>query len=198
MIGLSTKLQECIVLNMGGSFPEFVSKLRHDKKDHFMIGLSTKLTREGHSLSLSVISSSRMMRSTPTWKQRSGRLCQLYPTVLLQGIRRCTITAPPTHHVSSSSTSGNNSSGLPGHLSASTSMQHPELYLHHHQCRTCLCHRPLEPPPATPASTVTAQATSLMNAPRPRRTPLRAMSPIHHVVRRRWLLQRLASQVRFL
>jgi hypothetical protein len=43
MIGLSTKLQECIVLNMGGSFPEFVSKLRHDKKDHFMIGLSTKL-----------------------------------------------------------------------------------------------------------------------------------------------------------
>jgi hypothetical protein len=27
MIGLSTKLQECMVLNTGGSFPEFVSNV---------------------------------------------------------------------------------------------------------------------------------------------------------------------------
>jgi hypothetical protein len=134
-------------------------------------------------------SSQQMMRSMPTRKQRSGRLWQLRLAVLLQGTGRCTITAPPTRLVSTNNTSVNSSSRLPIHHSASTSRQHPGLYLHHSQCRACLCHRPLETPPATPTSTAIAQATSLESAPRQRRTPLRAMSPIHHVVRRSWLLQ---------
>jgi hypothetical protein len=61
------------------------------------------------------------------------------------------------------------------------------LYLHHCPCHAYLHHRPLEPPLAIPASTVTAWATSRDSAPRPRRTPLRATSPIHHLVRRSWL-----------
>jgi hypothetical protein len=85
------------------------------------------------------------------------------------------------------------SSGLPTYLSASTSRQHPGLYLHHRQCCACLCHRPLEPPLATPASTVVAQAASLESAPRQRRTPLKATSPTHHVVHRRCPLQRPAA-----
>jgi hypothetical protein len=149
-------------------------------------------TREGHFQSLSKMSSYRIMRSAPTRKQRNVRLWQLRPAVLLQGTRWRTITDQPTRLISSISTSGSNSSGLPTHLSASTSRQHLGLYLHHHQWRTCLCHRPLEPPLATPASIVVARVTSLESAPHPRRTLLRAMPPIHHVVRKRWLLQRPA------
>jgi hypothetical protein len=131
------------------------------------------------------------MRSMPTRKPRRGRLWQLHPIVLLQGTRQYTITAPPNRLASSSTTtSTSSSSGLPAHLSASTSRQHPGLYLHHHQYHACLRHRQLEPLPATPASTMVARATSLESAPRQRRTPLRTMSLIHHVVHRRWPLQR--------
>jgi hypothetical protein len=45
-------------------------------------------------------------------------------------------------------------------------------------------------PPTTPASTVVAQATLLESAPHRRRMPLRATSHTHHVVCRRWPLQR--------
>jgi hypothetical protein len=54
----------------------------------------------------------------------------------------------------------------------------------------CLHHRLLGPPPATPASTVVVRATSRESAPHRRRMPLRATSLIHHVVCRRWPLQR--------
>jgi hypothetical protein len=160
-----------------------------------MIGLSTKLqsawrsTLEGHFQSLSVMSSSRMMQSTLTRKIRRGRLWQLHPVVLCQSTGRCTPMAPPTHIISRSITSTSiSSSGLPTHLSTHISGQHLRLYLH-----LRLCHRPLEPPPATPASIVVSRATSHDSAPRRRRMSLRATSLIHHVVRRRWPLQRLAA-----
>jgi hypothetical protein len=134
------------------------------------------------------MSSSRMMQSALTRKIRRGRLWQLHPVVLCRSTGRCTPMAPPTHIVSRSITStsvNSSSSGLPGHLSAHISGQHQRLYLHLH-----LCHRPLESPPTTPASTVVSRATSHDSAPRRRRMSLRAMSLIHHVVRRRWPLQR--------
>jgi hypothetical protein len=119
------------------------------------------------------MSSSWTMRSAPTRKQRRGRMRQLSLTVLIQGIRWCTIMAPPTRLISSSSTS----SGLPTHLSVRTSRQHLRPYLHHRQCRACLRHRPQEPLQATLASTMVAQATLLESAPCQRRTLLRATSP---------------------
>jgi hypothetical protein len=99
--------------------------------------------------------------------------------------------APPTHLMCSiSSTSVRSSSGFPAHLSASISRRHLGLYLHHHPCNACMRHQLLEPPLAIPALIVAAQATSHESAPHPRKTPLRTTSPIHHVVRRRWLLPR--------
>jgi hypothetical protein len=100
--------------------------------------------------------------------------------------------APLTHLANSSSPASAATVGSP-HLSASTSRQHPWLYLHHCQCGACLRYRPLEPPSATPASIVVARATSLGSAPLQRRMSLRATSVIHHVVHRRWLLQRSAT-----
>jgi hypothetical protein len=88
-------------------------------------------TLEGHFQNLSAMSSSQMMRSTPTRRQRSGRLWQLSPVVLPRGIRQCTIMAPLTRLASinsSISTSFSSSSGLLAHLSASTSRQHLRLY----------------------------------------------------------------------
>jgi hypothetical protein len=112
--------------------------------------------------------------------------------VLPQSTGQCTITAPSTHLASHRSISS--SIGLPAHLSASTSRQHLRLCIHLHLCCACLCHRQLEPPPVTPASTVVAWTASLEgtleSAPHRRRMPLRTTSPIRHVVRRMWLLQR--------
>jgi hypothetical protein len=54
MIGLSTKLQECMALNTGGTFSEFVSNAMIAK-----------------------------MPSAPTRKPRRGRLSLLHPVVLL-------------------------------------------------------------------------------------------------------------------
>jgi hypothetical protein len=98
---------------------------------------------------------------------------------------------PPTHLVSSTSTSSH--SGFSVHHSASISRRHLGLYLHHRPFHACLWHRPLEPPLAIPAPTVAARATSRECAPRLRRTPLRPTSTIHHVVRRSWLLPRPAT-----
>jgi hypothetical protein len=131
------------------------------------------------------MSSSWTMRSAPTRRQKRGRLWQLRPVVLPRGTRQCTIMAPLTCLTSISS-----SSGLPAHLSASTSKQHLRLYPHLRLRYACLRHRPLDPPLATPASIVVARATSLESAPRQRKTPLRAMPLIRHVVHRRWSLQR--------
>jgi hypothetical protein len=145
-------------------------------------------TLEGHSQNLSAMSSSQMMRFASTRKPRRRRLWQLHPEVLPESTERCTITALPTHLASRSSISS--SHGFCTHLSASTSRQHPRLYHHLRLCCFCLRHRLLELPPVTPASTVVARATSLESAPRQRRTPLRATSPIRHVVHRRWSMQR--------
>jgi hypothetical protein len=119
MIGLSTKLQERMALNMGGG---------------------------GHSQSLSVMSSSRMMQSVHTRMQRRGRPWQLRLAVLLPGTRQCTTTAPPTHLVSSTTTSVSSNIGCPAHLSASNNRRHLGLYPHHCPCCVCLCHRPPDPP----------------------------------------------------
>jgi hypothetical protein len=165
MIGLSSKLQECMALNTGRTFPEFVSNI--------------------------MIANDAI---TPTRKPRRGRLWLLCPVVLPRSTGRCTTTAPPIHldRCTSISISVCNSSGLPAHLSISISGQRLRLYLHLHLCCACLHPRPLEPPPTTSASTVVTRATSLGSAPRRRRMPLRATSPIRHVVRRRWPLRRPA------
>jgi hypothetical protein len=163
MIGLSTKLQERMTLNTGGSFPEFVSNV--------------------------IITDDAIRAHKETKKRKdvaapSGSAPLRYRTVYHHG---------PTYRLTSSSsisTSVSSSSGPTAHLSASTSRQHSGLYLHHRQCCICLCHRPLEPPPATPASIVVARATSLRSAPHQRRMPLMATSLTHHVVHRRWPLQR--------
>jgi hypothetical protein len=134
MIGFSTKLQEHMVLNMEGTFPEFVGDV--------------------------IISDDTIRAHKETKKSKvvvapSGSAPPKYRMVYHHGS-----TYPPRqpqqhqHQLSSSS-------GLPAHLSAHSSRQHPRLDLHLRLCYACLCHRLLEPPLATPASTVVTQATSL-------------------------------------
>jgi hypothetical protein len=150
-------------------------------------------TLEGHFQSSSAMSWSQMMPSAPTRNPRRGRLWLLHPVVLLWSTRWCTTMAPPIHLGPSTSISVCSSSGLPARLSASTSGQHLRLYLHLHLWCACLHHPPLELPPATPASTMVAQAISLGSAPRRRRLPHRATSSLHHVVRRGWPSPRLVA-----
>jgi hypothetical protein len=164
MIGLSTKLNERMALNTGGSFPQFVSNI---------IIADDAIRAHKDAKKRKVVAA--LSSSAPP---RTGW---------------CTTTIPPTHLVSITTTSASSHSGFPAHLSASISRRHLGLYLHHRPCHTCLRHRPLEPPPAIPASTMAARATSRESAPCPRRTSLRATSPIHHVVRRRWMLPRPAA-----
>jgi hypothetical protein len=130
------KRQEFMDLKQGGRSMHNYSKLFNhlaqytpdqvdtdeEKKDRFMIGLSTKL-QECMALN-------------------TGRLWQLHPEVLPQSTGRYTTTAPPIHLDNSSSTSTNvsSSSGLPAHLSAHNSGQHLRLYLHPHLCYACLRH----------------------------------------------------------
>jgi hypothetical protein len=102
MIGLSTKLQEHMALNMGGAFLEFFSNV--------------------------IITDDAIC----THKEAKKRKVVAAPSgSALHGTEWCAITAPPTRLVSSNNTSVNSSSGLPIHLSASTSRQHPGLYFHH-------------------------------------------------------------------
>jgi hypothetical protein len=161
IIGFSTKLQERMALNTGGSFPKIVSNV-------IMMDDAIYTHKEAKK---------RKVVSAP-----SSSAPPRYQTVYHHG--------PPTRLASSSSIG--TSSGLPAHLSASTSRQHPGLYLHHRQCCAYLRHRPLEPPLAAPVSIVVARATSLESTPHQRRMLLRATSLIHHVVCRRWPLQRPA------
>jgi hypothetical protein len=74
-IGLSTKLQECMARNNGGTFPEFVSNIMIED-------YAIHAHRE----------------------PRRGRLWQLHLVVLLRSTERCTTTAPPIHPNSRSST----------------------------------------------------------------------------------------------
>jgi hypothetical protein len=93
MIGLSTKLQERMVLNTGGTFPEFVSNI--------MIADDAIRTHKE--------TKKRKVVATP-----SGSAPPKYRTVY--------------HH--GTSINVRSSSGLPAHLSASTSGQDLRLYLH--------------------------------------------------------------------
>jgi hypothetical protein len=96
MIGLSTKLQERMVLNTGGTFPEFVSNV---------IIVDNAICAHKETKKRKVVAT--LSRSAPPSRPRSTR--------------QCTTTAPPTHPASRSSTSVSSSSGLPAHLGAHTS-----------------------------------------------------------------------------
>jgi hypothetical protein len=106
MIGLSTKLQECMALNTGGAFPEFVSNIMITN-DEIHAHKETK---------------KRKVVAVP-----SGSAPPKYRTVYHHDS-----TYPPDSR-NSISTNISSSSGLPAHLSASTSGQHLRLYL-----RLCL------------------------------------------------------------
>jgi hypothetical protein len=144
MIGLSTKQQECMALNTGGTFSEFVNNV-----------IITDDAICAHK-------ETKVLDGVPSWLHLPTSPATAASTL-----------APPA------------AVGSPTHLSAHTSRQHLRFYPHLRLCHACQCHRPLEPSPATPASTVVAQATSLESAPHQRRLPLRATSPIHHMVQRR-------------
>jgi hypothetical protein len=144
MLGLSTKLQERMVLNTGGTFPEFISNV------------------------MIVADAIRAHKETKKKKAvvaPSGSDPLKYRTVYHYGS-----TYPP---------------------------QQPQQHRHQHQWAAP---KPLPPPPpvmrltapltAGAASIVVVNATLLRSEPRQRRMPLRATSPILHVVRRRWPLQR--------
>jgi hypothetical protein len=95
MIGLSTKLQECMALNTGGTFPEFVSNVMI-ADDTIRVHKETK---------------KRKVVAAP-----SNSAPPKYWTVY--------------HHGPSTSISVRSSSGLPAHLSASTSGKHLRLHVH--------------------------------------------------------------------
>jgi hypothetical protein len=101
MIGLSTKLQECMVLNTGGTFPEFVSNVMiTDDAIH-----SHKETKKGKAVIAP--SSSAPLK---------------YRTVYHHGS-----TYPSQHQHQHQRPQ---QQWAPAHLSASTRGQHLRLYLH--------------------------------------------------------------------
>jgi hypothetical protein len=118
------------------------------KKDRIMIGLSTKLQgrmtlNTGGSFPefvSNVIITDDAIRAHKETKKRLWQLCLIVP---LQGTGWCTITASPTRLASISS----------------TSRQYQRLYPHLRLCSACPRYRTLEPPPATPASTMAIRAT---------------------------------------
>jgi hypothetical protein len=101
MIGLSTKLQERMVLNTGGTFLEFISNI-------MIVDDAIRAHKE---------TNKRKVVATP-----SSSAPPKYRMVYHHGS-----TYPPRPSTNSSVRS---SSGLPTHLSASTSRQHQRLYLH--------------------------------------------------------------------
>jgi hypothetical protein len=128
MIDLSTKLQERMVLNTGGTFPEFVSNVMI-VDDAICAHKETKKRKVVAAPSSSAPPKYRMVyHHGPTYPPRPQHQQQRAPR-------------PPQR-------------------------QHLKLYLHLRLWCACLHHRPLEPPPAPPASTVVTQATSLGSAPR--------------------------------
>jgi hypothetical protein len=177
------KRQEFLDLKQGGRFVHDYSKLFNhlsqyalyqvdtdDKKDRFMIDLSTKLQErmslntEGSFLEFvsNVIITDDAIRAHKEAKKRKvvaalfSSAPPRYQTVYHHG--------PPTCLISSCSTSVSSNSGFPTHLSASISRWHLGLYLHHRPCRACLRHRPMESPPVILASIVAARATSRNSA----------------------------------
>ncbi len=150
MISLSTKLQERMVLNTRGRFPEFVSNVMiADDAIH-----AHKETKKRKVVAAPSSSAPPKYRTVyhhgPTYPPR--------PQCQHQRPQQQWAPRPPQH-------------------------QHQRA-----------APRALPPPPpvtrlpAPPASTVVAPATSLESALRQRRPPHRAMSLLHHVVLRRWLL----------
>jgi hypothetical protein len=101
MIDLSTKLQERMTLNTGGTFPELVSNV-------MIVDDAIRTHKETKKRKVVAAPSSSAPRSTG-W---------------------CTTMAPPIHLDPSASISVRSSSGLPAHLSTNTSRQHQGLYLH--------------------------------------------------------------------
>jgi hypothetical protein len=101
MIGLSTKLQECMTLNTGGTFPEFVSNVMI-ADDAIRAHKETK---------------KRKVVAAP-----STSAPPKYRTVYHHG--------PPIHLNPSTNISVRSSSGLLARLSVRTSGQHLRLYLH--------------------------------------------------------------------
>jgi hypothetical protein len=111
MIGLSTKLQERMALNMGGSFLEFVSNViiaddaihthKEAKKRKVVVAPSDSAPPRYHTA----------YHHGPTYPPRQQQQHQ----------RQQHLWAPT-------------------HLSASTSRQHLGLYLCHRQCHACLRH----------------------------------------------------------
>jgi hypothetical protein len=92
MIGLSTKLQERMALNMGGSFPELVSNV-------IIVDDAIRAHKEAKKR--------KVMTAPSSSAPRRYRMVYHHDR--------------PTHLISSSSTNVSSSSGLPTHLSASTS-----------------------------------------------------------------------------
>jgi hypothetical protein len=99
MIGLSTKLQERMPLNIGGTFPEFVSNV--------MIADDAIRTHKETKKRKAVAAPSSSAPPKYQTVYHHGPTCPLDP---------------------STSSSVRNSSGLPAHLSASSSGQHLRLY----------------------------------------------------------------------
>jgi hypothetical protein len=103
MIGLSTKLQERMALNTGGTFPEFISN---------------------------VIIADDAIRAHKESKKRKVMASLSYSAPLkYRTVYHYDSTYPPDSR-SSTSTNVSTTSGLSTHLSTSTSGQHLRLYLH--------------------------------------------------------------------
>jgi hypothetical protein len=101
MIGLSTKLQERMTLNTGGTFPEFISNIM---------------------IMDDAIRAHKETKKGKVVAAPSNSASLKYRTVYHHG---------PTHSPRPSTNSSiPSSSGLPAHLSASTIGQHLRLYLH--------------------------------------------------------------------
>jgi hypothetical protein len=106
------------------------------KKDHFMIGLSTKLHKRralntgGTFLEFvsNVMIADDAIRTHKETKKRKAAAAPLGSAPPKYGWG--TPTAPPTHLDSCTNIHVRSSSGLPAHLSVSTSRQQIRLYLH--------------------------------------------------------------------
>jgi hypothetical protein len=104
------------------------------KKDRFMIGLSTKLeermTLNTRGTFLEFVSNVMIADDAIHAHKKTKKRKVVVAPSGSRSTEWCTTTAPPTHLDTSTSISVHSSSGLPAHLSASTSGKHLRLYLH--------------------------------------------------------------------
>jgi hypothetical protein len=143
------KHQELMDLKQGGRFVhDYLNLFNHlvqcapdqvdmndKKKDRFIIGFSTKLLEcmalnTGGSFPKIVNNVIKMDDAICTHKEAKKRKAVAAPSNSAPPRYRMVYHHGPPTHLASSSSIGT-SSGLPAHLSASTSGQHPGLYLHH-------------------------------------------------------------------